>query len=112
VTGIGTRGDVDCLQDTLCLSTIDDLEVNRVVTSDSTMKGGLLVEVKMNAGSDIRKIWQTIYAAVQISPDGLHLGYTGEGRVHQVKDVEGHFLSGESVNAATSNCLGNKVGLV
>jgi hypothetical protein len=76
VTEISMRDDVDCLQDTLCLSTIDDLEVGRVVTSDSTTKGDLLVEAETNAGGDIRKVWQTIHAAVRTGPDGLHLGYT------------------------------------
>ncbi|KAF8825327.1 hypothetical protein HHX47_DHR7000780, partial [Lentinula edodes] len=92
---VSTREDVHSLNQTLCINTIENLEVSSIVTSDSTAHVTLFRKRGPNTSRDIGEVWKTIHATIEISPNGFHLSDTEQQRVHQTKDVERHFLGRE-----------------
>src|SRR6266850_228520 len=109
---IGARGDVDSLEYTLSLGTVDDLEFCGVVTSDCAAKLSLLVDAHTDAGRDFSKIGNAVETTAQVAPNWFDLSNAEQDRVHESEDIEGHLLGRECANSVHFNLLSDHVGLV
>jgi hypothetical protein len=97
------------LKESLSFNSVDDLEVRRVVTSDSAAKFSFLVELRPNAGSDVGEVRKAIHSTVEISPDRFDLRDAEEEGVHETEDVESHLFGREGADTIAFELVGDDV---
>ena len=107
---VGTRSDIDGLENTFSLDAIDRLEICGVVSCNSATKIALLVQVLTNATSNVSEIWNTIHTTVEISLNRFDLGDAEKKRVHETEDVECHFFRRECTATVAFDVLSDNVG--
>jgi CBS domain-containing protein len=89
---IRTRKNINGLKESLSFNSVDDLEVRRVITSDSAAKFSFFVQFRANAGGDVSEVGKAVHSTVEIGPDRFDLGDAEEERMHETKEVECHFF--------------------
>ena len=100
---------MDGLEDAFGLDTIEYLEVGRVIHGNGTT-GATLHNIQSDAGSDVDKVKETGYAAIETSPDGFDSCDTEEEWMHQPEDVESHLFCRERPGTVRPEFLGHRTG--
>lgn len=68
------RCNIDDLENTLRLQTVNNFKVCSIVPGNCATKLARFIEAETNARRDVCKIRKTIHSAVEVCPDRLDLG--------------------------------------
>jgi hypothetical protein len=107
---VGSRSNVDLLLQSLGVGSVGDLDISGIVEGDGSSQLGSLVDVGSDGRHNLVQSSNSVHGTVQVGPNGLNLGDVEQQRVHETKDVEGHFLGREGPDTELLQSFSDKVG--